>query len=71
VTRIDPASLLVALARRGFRGPVASRCVSDLVRQASDDGLDATLDAVEDDTGLTAVATDPFFVLRITLGSRL
>ena len=50
---IDPAAVLVALARDGFRGSISAAAIPGLVALAATEGIAQMLEHVREDTGLT------------------
>lgn len=44
--------LLLGIAQAGYRGPIGPRCLSQLVCQAEDYGLETVLSWIKEDPGL-------------------
>jgi hypothetical protein len=65
----DAACVAVALARAGYP-EVTARCLRMLTRWAQDHGVPWVLAQVDDDPGLTFVATDEWFVLQLHMRGR-
>jgi hypothetical protein len=58
---IGPATVVMALAAAGFRGPIEARCLQQLVELAAERGLRRMVSEVYEDTGLTVIASGGAF----------
>jgi len=67
---IGPGSVVMALASAGFRGPINPLCLQHLVEVARDHGLQAMVERVYDDTGLTYLPTAKWWFCQAMLAGK-